>query len=114
MGRPRKQTDESIPSSRPATTPEAQENTLIALAVELAERQLREGTASTQVINHFLKLATMREAAEREKLALENQLLKAKTDQITSQARSETMYKEAIDAFRMYSGQDVGDPDEDL
>ena len=37
---------------RPALTPEARENQMIALAVDLAEKQLLEGTASSQVITH--------------------------------------------------------------
>ena len=41
---------------RPALSPEARENQLIDLAVNLAEQQLLDGTASSQVITHFLKL----------------------------------------------------------
>lgn len=91
----------------PATNPEAQEQIMIALAVNLAEKQLREGTASSQVITHYLKLGTTKERLEKEKLENENKLLKAKTESLESNQRIEALYKEALDAMRSYSGQDV-------
>lgn len=87
-----------------ATTPEARESQLIAKAVDLAEQQLDAGTASVAVITHFLKLGTIRESVEREKLELEKELLKARTDGIESTKRSEVMYQEVIDAMRTYTG----------
>lgn len=91
-------------TSRPALTPEARENQMIALAVDLAEQQLRNGTASSQVITHYLKLATTREQLEREKLELEKQLLAAKREAIQAQASSSELYEDAIKAFSRYSG----------
>lgn len=90
---------------RRATTPEGRENQLVSLAVELAERQLRDGTASSQVITHYLKLSTSREALEQEKLRRENELLKAKAEALESAKRVEAMYEEALTAMRRYSGQ---------
>ena len=101
---------DSIRAIRPALTPEARENQMISLAVDLAERQLQEGTASSQVITHYLKLGSMRERLEREKLEEENKLLKARTEQIQSMKRVEELYEEAIKAMRNYGGQ--GDQDE--
>ena len=101
---------DSIRAIRPALTPEARENQMISLAVDLAERQLQEGTASSQVITHYLKLGSMRERLEREKLEEENKLLKAKTAQIQSMKRVEELYEEAIKAMRNYGGQ--GEQDE--
>lgn len=95
---------------RPALSPEARENQMIALAVDLAEQQLRDGTASSQVITHFLKLGTTRAELEKEKLQLENELTKAKTENIRSMERTEKLMEEAIKAMRNYSGN--GDPDE--
>ena len=95
---------------RPALTPEARENQLISLAVDLAEEQLRDKTASSQVITHFLKLGTTKAELEKEKLAKENELLSAKTESIESQKRIEELYAEALNAMRRYNGQ--GDPDE--
>lgn len=89
--------------SRPALTPESRENQLVALAVDLAEQQLREGTASSQVITHYLKLGTARERLEREKLEKENQLLIAKTEAIQSSKRIEELYMNALNAMRDYS-----------
>lgn len=97
--------------SAPATNPEAQENQMIALAVNLAEKQLREGTASSQVITHYLKLGTTRERLEKEKLENENKLLRAKTESLESTQRIEALYKEALDAMRSYSGKDIDEPD---
>lgn len=91
-------------SRRPASTPEARENQLISLAVDLAEKQLSEGTASAQVITHYLKLGTAKAELEREKLKHENELLEAKTKSIQSQENIERLYKEAIDAMKVYSG----------
>lgn len=97
----------------PATTPEGRENQLIALAIDLAERQLSEGTASSQVITHYLKLGTTKERLEKEKLEKENELLKAKTDAIQSAKRVEELYENALNAMKSYSGQSRGDEYED-
>lgn len=90
---------------RPALTPDARENQMIALAVDLAEKQLIEGTASSQVITHFLKLATSRERLEKEKLEKENELLRAKTEAIESAKRVEELYSDALRAMRSYRGE---------
>lgn len=91
---------------RPALTPESRENQMIALAVDLAEKQLLEGTASSQIISHFLKLGSTMQRLEKEKLENENELLRAKTEALQSQKRSEELFTEAIKAFKNYSGQD--------
>lgn len=95
---------------RPALTPEARENQLISLAVDLAEQQLRDGTASSQVIAHYLKQSTAKAQLEKEKLIQENKLLEARTKAIESAKTSEELYKKALDAMRNYSGK--GDPDD--
>lgn len=95
---------------RPALTPEARENQMISLAVDLAEQQLRDGTASSQVITHFLKLGSSKERIEKEILEKQKDLVTAKTESIRSQKRSEEVYLNAIEAFKRYSGH--GDSDE--
>ena len=105
MAKIKSSSDTTIPI-RPALTPEAREKQLISLAVDLAEKQLQEGTASSQVITHYLKLGSTKERLEKEKLAEENKLLKAKTEAIQSQKRVEELYSEALNAMRRYSGQD--------
>ena len=95
---------------RPALTPEARENQLISLAVDLAERQLMEGTASSQVITRFLKLGTTKAELEKEKLKQENKLLEAKTKQAETSEEIKSLYENAIKAFRNYNGQ--GDPED--
>jgi hypothetical protein len=77
---------------------------LVSAAVDLAEKQLLAGTASAQVITHYLKLGSTRERLEQQRLAHEVELLAAKRQQIEDQAKVETMYKEALDAMRSYSG----------
>ena len=89
---------------RPALTPEARENQLISLATNLAEQQLMDGTASSQVITHYLKLGTAKSQLELEKLKRENELLRAKTESIESAKRVEELYAKAIDAIKLYSG----------
>lgn len=96
---------------RPALTPEARENQMISLAVDLAEQQLRNGTASSQVITHFLKLGTTVAQLEKEKLEQENKLLQARTEALESAKRVEELYEDAIKAMKKYSG--GGDSDED-
>ena len=90
--------------SRPALSPETRENQLIALAVDLAEKQLREGTASSQVISHFLKLGSTVANWEKERLKNEVALMKGKTESIKTAKNIENLYKEAIDAMRSYGG----------
>lgn len=95
---------------RPALTPEARENQMISLAIDLAEEQLRSGTASSQVITHFLKLGTTKAELEKEKLEQENELLKAKTKALESGEEVKVLYEQALKAMKNYSGQ--GEPDE--
>ena len=90
--------------SRPAMTPEGRENQMIALAVDLAEQQLRDGTASSQVITHFLKLGSTKERLEMEKLKKENDLLIVKKEAIESAKRMEELYSDAINALKTYNG----------
>lgn len=90
--------------SIPADSPEARENQLIAAAVNLAEKQLLDGTASPSVITHYLRLASTRESLEREKLRRENEVLKAKAQALESSRATEELYSQAIEAMRSYSG----------
>lgn len=90
----------------PALTPEARENQLISLAMDTTEKRIRENTASSQELIHFLRLGTTRERLEQERLQRENLLLSAKVDQLESSKRVEQLFEEAISAFRTYSGQE--------
>jgi hypothetical protein len=85
---------------------------MIALAVDAAEKQLRDGTASSQVITHFLKLATTRERLEQEKLSQEVERLRAQTKQIESGEKMEALYKDAISAMKSYAGYGSSDDDD--
>jgi len=98
---------------RPALTPEVRENQMISLAVDLAEKQLRDGTASSQVITHYLKLGTAKAKLEAAKLEKEVQLVTAKTEQIQSTQRSEELFEKAIAAMRQYSGNGSSDEEDD-
>lgn len=107
MARPRKTAPTQAGSAVeiiPALSPEAKENELIALATAAAERQIREGTASSQIIVHYLKLGTEKERLERQKLEEENKLLRAKTASIESSQRTEELFREAIAAMATYKG----------
>lgn len=99
-----KKSMEDQPKIRPALTPEARENQLISLAVDLVEQRLLNGTASSQETTHFLKLGSMKNRLEMQKLQEENKLLQAKTDAMKSAKRIEELYSEAISAMRDYSG----------
>lgn len=92
---------------RPATTEEHRENQLVSLAIDLAEKQLEAGTASSQVITHYLKLGSTREKLEQERLMRENELLNSKVEMMASAKRIEELYAEALNAMRSYAGQEV-------
>ena len=93
----------SMKRQTPAITPEGREDQMIAYAIDLAEQQLRDGTASSQVITHYLKLGSMKERQERQKLEEEIKLLKAKTEAIKSEKERNALYAQAIEAFRSYT-----------
>lgn len=95
--------DESM-RQPPAMTSEARENQMIALAINLAEKQLLEGTASSQVITHYLKLGSSKEKIEKEILEKQRELIDAKTENLKSAKRVEELYANALDAMRRYSG----------
>lgn len=101
------------PRGQPAYTPEERDNQLIARAVDLAEKQLIDGTASAQVMTHYLKQASPRERLELERLRQENALLNAKVEQLKSAKRVEDLYASALNAMRAYAGQDPIEPEED-
>lgn len=95
-----------MPKKPPARTLDAREKEVVSLAVDLAEQQLRDGTASPSVITHYLKLGTTSYQLELEKLKHENELLQAKTDNIKSLGRMEELYEQAIESLRKYQGVD--------
>lgn len=109
MGRMKKYKEDEIPKEpleplRPALSPEAREKQMIALAVDLAEKQLREGTASSQVITHYLKLGSIQSQYELEKLKQEIREKEAKVEDLARSKHIEEMYDDAIKAFMTYSG----------
>lgn len=89
---------------RPATNPKDREDEMINLAVDLAEQQLRDGTASTTVLVHYLKLGSTRGMLEQEMLENKTQMIKAQTESIKSSKRMEDLYNNALSAMRLYSG----------
>ena len=105
--------DNEIVRRPPAQTPVGREHQLIAKAYDLAERQIDDGSASSQVITHFLKLGTEREKLERQKLQKETLLLQARIEGAASQARVEELYGKALNAMRAYAGQDPEEEDHD-
>ena len=99
---------------RPALTPEARENQLIYLATELAEQQLKDGTASSQVITHYLKLGSSKEKLEKEKLEKQKDLISAKTEALQSAKHIEELYEKAVAAMQRYSGHyDESEPEDE-
>lgn len=90
---------------RPGMSVEARENQLISLAVDLAEKQLMEGTASSQVITHYLKLGSTKERIEKEILQKQKELIVAKTEALHSAKRIEELYSDALNAMRAYRGE---------
>lgn len=97
----------------PATTPEGRENQLISLAMDLVEKRLLAGTASSQETTHFLKLGSTKERLEKDILEKQKDLITAKTESIQSAKRVEELYVNALNAMRRYSGDRRGDEDEE-
>lgn len=97
---------------RPALTPEARENQLISLAIDCAEQQLRDGTASSQVITHYLKLGSTREKLEIEMMKKQAELTAAKTQALQSAQQVQVLYENALKAMQHYSGHS-GDEQDD-
>jgi hypothetical protein len=104
--------DNEIPRRQPADTPEGREQQMVGYAVDLAEKQLREGTASSQVITHYLKMGTGREKLEQEKIANENLRIRAQIAQLESQTKAEELMAEVLKNMKIYAG--VEDDDDDL
>lgn len=98
------------PKLRPALSPEAKENQMISLAMDLVEQRLRDGTASSQETTHFLKAASQKNRLELERLKLENDLIAAKTKALANAEEIKVLYEEALKAMRRYGGH--GDDEE--
>ena len=98
---------------RPAISPEARENQMISLAMDLAEQQLRDGTASSQLITEFVKRGSTKARLEKEILKEQKELMAAKTESIQSAKRVEELYTNALNAMRRYSGQGEQDEQEE-
>lgn len=99
----------TVKSRRPARTPEARENQMISDAYDLAEKRLKEGTASASEVVHFLKLGSQKEKLAMEREIEEIKLLKAKTEALESQKQTEELYREALSAMKTYSGANLVD-----
>lgn len=105
----KKQTDPDMSERiecRPALTPEARENQLIAEAIDLVEQRILKGTASSQETTHFLKLGSTKAQYEKEVLKMQRDLMQAKIDNIKSYEKNEEFQQKILDAFRIYSGED--------
>ena len=98
---------DSTKKMRPALSPEARENQMISLAMDLAEQQIRDGTASSQLITEFVKRGSTKARLEKEILEEQKGLIEAKIQAMQSAQRIEELYAKAMDAFRSYSGQGV-------
>ena len=105
-GESNKKSDKKVPKSRSI---EESETRCIAYATSLAEQQLADGTASSQIITHYLKLGSEKSRYEAEKLKYETELIKAKTEAVKSQQQTEELIRNAVNAFKHYSGQDEDD-----
>ncbi len=104
MSRPRKLEEPLLKSRRsPARTPEERERQLTALAYDLAERRMRDGTASSAEVTHFLRIASEKDRLERDILREQRKLVKAKTDAIESAKEQERLYQEVMEAMKSYS-----------
>lgn len=106
MARAKAATPTQLPKLRPALSPEARENQMAALAMDLVEQRLRDGTASSQETTHFLKLVSSKAKLEQERARLENDLIAAKTKALANAEEIKVLYEEALKAMRRYGGHD--------
>lgn len=113
MGTVRKSKKKSERRSPPARNPENRENQLIDMAYDLAEKRLREETASAQEIVHFLRMGTARAQLEKKKLEAETLLLKSKKEAVDASKQNGIIYEKAMAAFGIYSGQSNEEDDDD-
>ena len=104
MARTKATRSDTLPKLRPALTPEARESQMAALAMDLVEQRLRDGTASSQETTHFLKLVSSKAKLEQERLKLENKLVEAKTKALANAEEIKVLYEEALKAMRRYGG----------
>ena len=111
--RTKKAASEDVAPMLPTLSPEVRENQMISLAMDLVEKRLREGTASSAETTHFLKLATVKSELEKKKLEAEN-TLHAKADAIQAAKDNALLYKEAIKAMREYGGVEDNDEPENI
>lgn len=98
--------DQDTIDVRPALTPEARENQLIAEAIDLVEQRILNGTASSQETTHFLKLGSTKAQYEKEVLKMQRDLMQAKIDNIKSYEKNEEFHQQIIEMFKKYSGED--------
>lgn len=119
VSQPRKVYDSEIePEVKPqrrmplARTPEAREAQLAALAYDLAEKQFLDGSASSQVTVHFLKVGSTLQKQELQKLKQETLLVEAKVKDLANVEEMKKLYVEAMDAMRGYAGHETGVPDD--
>lgn len=104
MARQKNSSSSTVKRRRPATTPEDRENQLIAMAYNLAEERILNGTASSQEIVHFLRLGSTKQRIEKEILERQKELITAKTDALQASRHTEELYERVVDAIRLYSG----------
>lgn len=102
----------STRKTRPSLNPDARENLLISLATDVAEEQLRNGTASAQVIVHYLKLGSAKARLEKQLLAEQVDLVKAKTNAYKASEHADEMYEKAISAMKSYGSEAVASNDD--
>lgn len=115
-GKPKERQEETKKIKRrqaPGKTIASRENQITRLAYDLAEKRIRNGSATSQEVTHFLKNGSVLAQLEKTKLEHENELLQAKTEALQSQKRVEELYASAMKAFRTYSGQEDLDNEED-
>ena len=109
MARSTKASGDPAPRRRPATTIVSRENQMVALAFDLVEKRMREGTATSQETTHFLKIGATNSQLEREKLKAEVAVLNSRVEQMASMARNDELFAAAIAAMRDYGGTKSGE-----
>lgn len=107
--------DEEKPARRrsPAKTPEEREGVLISKSLNLIEKQIDDGTASSQVLSLYAKLGSSRERLEQERLVADNAVLRKKLEGMEAAIDVKNLMEDALNAFRGYTGQAIESDEDD-
>ena len=98
----------------PDVSDNQREKRLCDLALTAVEQRIKDGTASSAELVHFLKLGSERYKYEQEELKWKTELLRAKTQAIAEAEKSSLDYAKVIEALTHYGSTVLSSNEEDV